>query len=588
MIRDTVRQFVRDRVLPDVGDWFEEGGSRASWPRELGEARAARHAPRGLRLRRRERVAYGLACMELEAGDSGVRSARLRAGLAGDVRDLALGLRGAEAATGCRAMAAGEAIGCFGLTEPDAGSDPGAMRTRARRDGGDWILNGAEDVDHERLDRRRRGRLGADGRRRHPRLPGRAGTRASRAPDIHKKISLRASVTSELVLDDVRLPGRRDAARGDVPARPAVVPERGALRHRLGRRRRRRARASRRRSTTRRSGSRSAGRSRRTSSCRRSWPRWRSRSTARTLLALHLGRMKDEGTLRPEHVSMGKLGNVRGALEVARTAREVLGANGITLEYPVIRHMNNLESVVTYEGTADIHALVDRRRADRHPGVPVTRAATRTQQHAVDWLRQAIVAGELRPGERDHAGGRRGADRRQPDPGARGAARARAGGAGDLPAAPRLLRHRAAASRTWRRSTSCGACSRRRRCGGRCRRSTTTRLRDDARGGRLRGGGRRAATSRASWRPTGASTSRSSAPAQPHALRLIRLLWDSTEAYRAIYYNSAGRARGRRSTRTGDPRRGPRARRRARWSPSSTRTASARSPCCARRWRQAA
>ena len=118
-----------------------------------------------------------------------------------------------------------------------------------------------------------------------------------------------------------------------------------------------------------------------------------------TLLALHLGRMKDDGVLRPEHVSMGKLANVNAALDVARTARQVLGANGITLEYPVIRHMNNLESVVTYEGTADIHTLVDRPRAHRHPGVPVTAPDT-TQQHAVDWLRHAIVSGDLKPGER--------------------------------------------------------------------------------------------------------------------------------------------------------------------------------------------
>jgi glutaryl-CoA dehydrogenase len=253
-------------------------------------------------------------------------------------------------------MAAGDAIGCFGLTEPDSGSDPGSMRTKARRDGGDWILHGQKmwitngsiadvAVVWARTDEGVRGFL----------VP--RDTPGFTTQDIHQKLSLRASVTSELLFDDVRLPA------------DAILPEATSLRGPL--------------------------------SClneARYGIVWGAVGAARacfeaaldyskeriqfgepiaarqlvqhklammalevnrgSLLALRLGRMKDEGTLRPEHVSMGKLGNVNAALDVARSARQVLGANGVTLEYPVIRHMNNLESVVTYEGTADIHALV--------------------------------------------------------------------------------------------------------------------------------------------------------------------------------------------------------------------------------------
>ena len=183
-------------------------------------------------------VAYGLTCMELEAGDSGVRSSRLRAGLARDVRDLALGLRGAEAALAAR-DGAGEAIGCFGLTEPDAGSDPGAMRTRARRDGSDWILNGTKMWITNGSDRRRRGRLGAHRRRRDPRLPRRArharlqrarrSTRSSRCArrSPPSSCSTTCACRPRTVLPEV-----------STAARAALVPQRGALRHRLGRGRR--------------------------------------------------------------------------------------------------------------------------------------------------------------------------------------------------------------------------------------------------------------------------------------------------------------------------------------------------------------
>jgi glutaryl-CoA dehydrogenase len=253
-------------------------------------------------------------------------------------------------------MAAGEALGCFGLTEPDAGSDPGAMRTRARRDGDDWVLHGQKmwitngsvaevAVVWARTDDGIRGFL----------VP--RGTKGFTTQDIHRKLSLRASVTSELLLDDVRLPAA------------AMLPEATSLRGPLaclnearygivwG----------------------AIGAARACFEAALSYAKERmafGRPIAATqiqqhklatmalevnrglLLALHLGRMKDEGRLRPEHVSMGKLANVNAALDVARSARQMLGANGITLEYPVIRHMNNLESVYTYEGTNEIHQLV--------------------------------------------------------------------------------------------------------------------------------------------------------------------------------------------------------------------------------------
>jgi glutaryl-CoA dehydrogenase len=253
-------------------------------------------------------------------------------------------------------MAAGEAIGCFGLTEPDAGSDPGAMRTRARRDGDDWILHGQKmwitngsiadvAVVWATTEEGVRGFL----------VP--AGTPGFTTQDIHRKLSLRASVTSELLLDDVRLPAE------------AVLPEVSSLRGPLSCLNEARygivwgaagaARAcfeaaldySKERIAF---GKPIAG----TQIQQYKLAHMALEVNRATLLALHLGRLKDERRLAPEHVSMGKLGNCNAALEVARNARQVLGANGITLEYPVIRHMNNLESIVTYEGTADVHTLV--------------------------------------------------------------------------------------------------------------------------------------------------------------------------------------------------------------------------------------
>jgi glutaryl-CoA dehydrogenase len=355
LIRDTVRAFVAERVTPHVGDWFEAG----SIPRELAPA-LGRLGLLGMHLTGygcagASATAYGLACMELEAGDSGVRSLM---SVQGSLAMYAIWRWGSEAQKQewLPRMAAGEAIGCFGLTEPDAGSDPGSMRTRARRDGSDWVLNGTKmwitngsiadvAVVWAATDEGIRGFL----------VPG--GTAGFSAPEIHKKLSLRASVTSELVLDDVRLPdsarlpeatslrgplsclnearfgivfGAAGAARACFEAALAYAKERIVFGRPIAA----------------------------TQIQQQKLAQMALEVNRATLVALHLGRMKDAGTLRPEHVSMGKLGNVDAALDVARAARQVLGANGVSLEYPVMRHMNNLESVVTYEGTADVHALV--------------------------------------------------------------------------------------------------------------------------------------------------------------------------------------------------------------------------------------
>ena len=357
LIRDTVRAFVAERVTPFVGDWFEQGTiPTAELAPALGRLGLLGMHLTGYGCAGASATAYGLACMELEAGDSGVRSL---VSVQGSLAMYAIWRWGSEEQKQAwlPRMAAGEAIGCFGLTEPDAGSDPGSMRTRARRGpGGDWVLNGSKmwitngsiadvAVVWARTEDGIRGFL----------VP--RGTPGFSAPEIHKKLSLRASVTSELVLDDVRLPdsarlpeatslrgplsclnearygivwGAAGAARACLEAALAYAKERIVFEKPI------------------------AG----TQIQQQKLAFMALEVNRASLVALHLGRMKDNGTLRHEHVSMGKLGNVNGALDVARTARQILGANGVSLEYPVMRHANNLESVVTYEGTADVHALV--------------------------------------------------------------------------------------------------------------------------------------------------------------------------------------------------------------------------------------
>jgi glutaryl-CoA dehydrogenase len=354
-IRDTVRAFVADRVIPHVGEWFEEARIPVELARELGKLGLLGMHLEGYGCAGASATAYGLAVMELEAGDSGVRSLM---SVQGSLAMYAIHRWGSEEQKQqwLPRMAAGEAIGCFGLTEPDAGSDPGSMRTRARQDGSDWILHGQKmwitngsiadvAVVWARTEDGLRGFL----------VP--KGTKGFTTQDIHRKLSLRASVTSELLLDDVRLPA------------DAVLPEVNSLRGPLSSLNEARygivwgaigaARACFEAALDYSLDRQQFGRPIASFQIQQQKLAMMATEVNRgALLALHLGRLKDEGRLRPEQVSMGKLANVNAALEVARTARQVLGANGVTLEYPVIRHMNNLESVVTYEGTADVHALV--------------------------------------------------------------------------------------------------------------------------------------------------------------------------------------------------------------------------------------
>jgi glutaryl-CoA dehydrogenase len=355
MIRDNVRAFVRERLIPRVGDWFEEGGLPRELAGELGALGVLGMHLEGYGCAGASATAYGLVCQELEAGDSGLRSF---VSVQGSLAMFAIWRFGSEEQKQewLPRMAAGEAIGCFGLTEPDAGSDPASMRTTAKRDGDDWVLNGTKmwitngslsdvAVVWARTDEGIRGFL----------VP--AGTDGFTTQDIHQKLSLRASVTSELILDDVRLPASAQLPGAEGLRAPlACLSEArfGIVFGAIGA-----ARACY-EAALEYAGSRvQFGKPIAAFQLTQAkLAQMLLKVNQGALLALHLGRMKDAGRLRPEHVSFGKLANVNAALEVCREARQVLGANGITLEYPVIRHMNNLESVVTYEGTAEVHSLV--------------------------------------------------------------------------------------------------------------------------------------------------------------------------------------------------------------------------------------
>ena len=338
LLRDTVRQFVDDRILPDVADWFEEGTFPKDMAKEMGALGLLGMHLEGYGCAGTSAVAYGLACLELEAGDSGARSF---VSVQGSLAMFPIWKFGSEEQKQewLPRMAAGEVIGCFGLTEPDSGSDPASMRTRARRDGDADAKEGG----------------GGSGPIHGFVVP--TDTPGFVANDIHKKLSLRASITSELVLTDVRLP--------DSMRLPEVSTMRGPLsclnEARFGIL----------------WGATGAGRACYEAALayakervqfdkpiasfqltQRKLVEMMVRVQKAELVALHLGRMKDQGNLSSAQVSFGKMDNVREALWIAREARSVLGANGITLEYPVIRHMNNLESVYTYEGTNEIHQLV--------------------------------------------------------------------------------------------------------------------------------------------------------------------------------------------------------------------------------------
>ena len=355
LLRDTVRRWVGDRVLPSIGDWFDEGILPRELATELGGLGLLGMHLDGYGCPGASAVDYGLTCLELEAGDSGLRS---MVSVQGSLAMFPIRKYGSEdqRREWLPRMAAGEVLGCFGLTEPDSGSDAASMRTTARRDGPDWILNGTKTwisngsvadvaIIWARADDGVRGFI----------VP--TDTPGFAARDIPRKLSLRASHTSELTLDDVRLP--REAAlpgvssmRGPLSclteARYGIVwGAMGAARSCYE--------AALDYATTRQQFGRPIGAFQLT---QRKLVEMMVSVNRGLLLAHHIGRMKDRGRAGSAHVSLGKFDNVRIALEVARTARSVLGANGITLDYPVMRHMNNLESVITYEGTHEIHTLI--------------------------------------------------------------------------------------------------------------------------------------------------------------------------------------------------------------------------------------
>ncbi len=356
LVRATVRDYVEKEIVPHIGDWWEEGIlPQEQLAKEFGDIGLLGMHLEGYGCAGTSAMAYGLACLELEAGDSGIRSF---VSVQGSLAMFPIWKFGSEEQKQIwlPRMATGEVIGCFGLTEADSGSDPSSMRTNAKRDGTDWIINGTKmwitngsiadvAVIWAQTDGGIRGFL----------IP--TDTPGFSAIDIKKKASLRASVTSELILDDVRVPddfvlpgvssmkgplsclnearfGITFGAIGAARACYESALDYSIERHQFGK------------------------------------PIGSFQLTQRklvdmmvavqrgTLIAVHLGRRKDDGTLTSEQVSFGKFDNVRNALEVARTARSILGANGITLEYPVIRHMANLETVYTYEGTNEIHTLV--------------------------------------------------------------------------------------------------------------------------------------------------------------------------------------------------------------------------------------
>jgi glutaryl-CoA dehydrogenase len=360
-MQQTVRKWVDDRVRPHIAEWYETGSTPVrDIALELGELGALGMHLEGYGCAGTSTTAYGLACLEVEAGDSGVRSLM---SVQGSLAMFAIHAHGSEEQKEqwLPQMAKGEKIGCFGLTEPDFGSNPAGMRTRAKRDGSDWVLDGSKmwitngSVADVAVVWARVEEGGADDGIRGFVVP--TDTEGFSAPDIKQKMSMRASVTSELVLDGVRLPadavlpnvkglrgplscltearfgiifGSIGAARDCLEATLRYVGEREIFDKPLG-----------------------------------GFQLTQAKLADMTvelgksmLLALHLGRLKDDGRITPEQVSFGKLNNIRESLAIARECRTIMGAAGITLEWPMMRHANNLESVLTYEGTSEVHQLV--------------------------------------------------------------------------------------------------------------------------------------------------------------------------------------------------------------------------------------
>ena len=355
-IRDTVRRYCEDRIRPNIAEWFESASIPArDLAKELGALGLLGMHLEGYGCAGTSATSYGLACMELEAADSGIRSL---VSVQGSLAMFAIHEHGSDEQREewLPRMAAGEAIGCFGLTEPDFGSNPGGMRTRARRDGSDWVLDGTKmwitngsvadvAVVWARTDDGIRGFV----------VP--TDVTGFSAPEITRKMSLRASVTSELVLEGVRLPESAMLPGGAGLAGPLsclsearfgiVFGALGAARDCLE-------------TAIDYAGSRQVF-----DKSLSAYQLTQAKLADMTLelgkgmlLALHLGRLKDGAGARPEQISLGKLNNVREAIAIARECRTILAANGVTLEYPVMRHANNLESVLTYEGTSEVHQLV--------------------------------------------------------------------------------------------------------------------------------------------------------------------------------------------------------------------------------------
>src|SRR3954468_7269523 len=356
LIRDTVRQYVREKFLPHVAEHFEAGTFPEHVAADLGQLGLLGMHLHGYGCAGASATAYGITCLELEAGDSGLRSF---CSVQGSLAMFAIHRWGSEEQKErwLPGMAAGETLGCFGLTEPDAGSNPAAMRTRAKKTENGWVLNGSKmwitngslaDVAvvwARNEDGKVNGFLVEKG------MPGFS------APVMHGKLSLRASVTSELVLDGVEVPESNRLPEATSLRAPLSCLNEARYGIVWG----------------------AAGAARACYEAALEYAKSREqfgkpiaayqltqaklvemavKVSQSTLLALHLGRLKDAGTLRTEQVSLGKYHNVSAALEVAHSARSVLGANGITLEYPVLRHANNLESVLTYEGTHEMHTLI--------------------------------------------------------------------------------------------------------------------------------------------------------------------------------------------------------------------------------------
>jgi len=354
-VREEVRSFVHEKIKPNIREWWEKAIFPQEIVPEMGERGLLGMHLKGYRCAGKSAVSYGLACLELEAGDSGLRTF---VSVQGSLAMSAIYKFGSEEQKEewLPKMAKGEAIGCFGLTEPEAGSDPASMKTFARKDGSGWVIDGEKRwigmgtiadvaVIWAQTDDGIRGFL----------VP--TDAQGFSARDIQQKLSMRASVQCDLFLNEVRLPEDAMLPKAEGLGGPFACLNEARYGIIWG----------------------SMGAARDCYEAALGYAKEREQFgklvasfqltqqklvdmmleiQKGTLVALRIGRMKDEGTLRPEHVSFGKLNNVREAIRIAREARTILGGNGITLDFPVMRHANNLESVLTYEGTSEVHTLI--------------------------------------------------------------------------------------------------------------------------------------------------------------------------------------------------------------------------------------